>query len=74
MAAVQWTGSTLTGLCLFNPPVRELVSAVSTRITGTYGVHMNIGRIGIPNGVGGHVDAEPLGGILVRFFETRDSL
>lgn len=35
---------------------------------------MNTGRIGIPNGVSGHVELGPLGGIWIPFFETRDSL
>ncbi len=53
MAAVQWTGSTLTGL----PVQSTSLGACFTGfigIIGTYGVHLSIGRIGISNGVSGH--------------------
>lgn len=64
----------MTGLCLFDPPVRELVLAVLTGITGTYGVHMITGRTGIPNGVSGPAAVGLVGGIRLRLFETRASL
>lgn len=61
MAAVQWTGSTLTGLPVQIHQFWELVLTVITGIIGTYGVYMNIGRVGIPNGVSGRAEVVSLG-------------
>lgn len=75
MAAVQWTGSTLTGLPEKSYQFWELVfDCLTGDLLEPNGVYMNSDRIGISHGVSAHGGAAPSVGYGSTFCETRDSL